>query len=135
MRLATGKSGQVRHERETFEGFRPAASSKITLNSKCYRDRLCKYLWRLRFVAFRTPTRWRPGFAKKRANWSSSATTSSAAGSPWNPITIISIRVISTTCDVYVALRDAFDAIKRQLEEYVRIQRGEVKSHQAPQAI
>ncbi len=37
--------------------------------------------------------------------------------------------------DVYVALRDAFDAIKRQLEEYVRIQRGEVKNHQAPQTI
>ncbi|QFY42094.1 ribosome-associated translation inhibitor RaiA [Candidatus Methylospira mobilis] len=34
--------------------------------------------------------------------------------------------------DVYVALRDAFDAAKRQLEEYTRIQRGEVKKHQAP---
>ena len=31
--------------------------------------------------------------------------------------------------DVYVALRDAFDAAKRQLEEHVRIQRGEVKKH------
>jgi ribosomal subunit interface protein len=31
--------------------------------------------------------------------------------------------------DVYVALRDAFDAAKRQLEEHVRIQRGEVKRH------
>jgi ribosomal subunit interface protein len=31
--------------------------------------------------------------------------------------------------DVYVALRDAFDAAKRQLEEYVRIQRGEIKNH------
>ena len=30
--------------------------------------------------------------------------------------------------DVYVALRDAFDAAKRQLEEYTRIQRGEVKT-------
>lgn len=31
--------------------------------------------------------------------------------------------------DMYVALRDAFSAATRQLEEYVRIQRGEVKSH------
>lgn len=31
--------------------------------------------------------------------------------------------------DVYVALRDAFQAITRQLEDYVRVQRGEVKSH------
>lgn len=36
--------------------------------------------------------------------------------------------------DVYVALRDAFDAAKRQLEEHVRIQRGEVKKHQAVEA-
>jgi ribosomal subunit interface protein len=31
--------------------------------------------------------------------------------------------------DVYVALRDAFDAAKRQLEDYGRRQRGEVKAH------
>jgi ribosomal subunit interface protein len=31
--------------------------------------------------------------------------------------------------DVYVALRDAFAAITRQLEDYVRRQRGDVKSH------
>lgn len=31
--------------------------------------------------------------------------------------------------DMYVALRDAFSAATRQLEEYVRIQRGEVKVH------
>jgi ribosomal subunit interface protein len=31
--------------------------------------------------------------------------------------------------DVYVALRDAFSAAARQLEEYVRMQRGEVKHH------
>jgi ribosomal subunit interface protein len=31
--------------------------------------------------------------------------------------------------DIYVALRDAFAAAARQLEDYVRIQRGEVKSH------
>jgi ribosomal subunit interface protein len=31
--------------------------------------------------------------------------------------------------DVYVALRDAFAAITRQLEDYARRQRGEVKTH------
>jgi ribosome-associated translation inhibitor RaiA len=31
--------------------------------------------------------------------------------------------------DVYVALRDAFASITRQLEEYARKRRGEVKSH------
>jgi ribosomal subunit interface protein len=35
--------------------------------------------------------------------------------------------------DVYVALRDAFDATKRQLEEVVREQRGDVKLHALPQ--
>jgi ribosomal subunit interface protein len=35
--------------------------------------------------------------------------------------------------DVYVALRDAFDAAKRQLEEVVREQRGDVKVHALPQ--
>ena len=35
--------------------------------------------------------------------------------------------------DVYVALRDAFDAAKRQLEETVRLQRGDVKVHDAVQ--
>jgi ribosomal subunit interface protein len=35
--------------------------------------------------------------------------------------------------DVYVALRDAFDAARRQLEEVVREQRGDVKVHQIPQ--
>ena len=33
--------------------------------------------------------------------------------------------------DVYVAVRDAFGAITRQLEDYVRRQRGEVKTHMA----
>lgn len=32
--------------------------------------------------------------------------------------------------DVYVAVRDAFDAAARQLEDYVRIQRGDVKTHE-----
>lgn len=31
--------------------------------------------------------------------------------------------------DVYVALRDAFDAAKRQLEDYGRRQRGDIKAH------
>ncbi len=32
--------------------------------------------------------------------------------------------------DVYVALRDAFDAAKRQLDEYGRKQRGDTKHHE-----
>ena len=32
--------------------------------------------------------------------------------------------------DVYVALRDAFDAAKRQLEDYARKIRGDVKTHE-----
>ena len=32
--------------------------------------------------------------------------------------------------DVYVALRDAFDAAKRQLEDYARKMRGDVKKHE-----
>jgi ribosomal subunit interface protein len=35
--------------------------------------------------------------------------------------------------DVYVALRDSFDAAKRKLEDLVRKQRGEVKSHEPAQ--
>lgn len=31
--------------------------------------------------------------------------------------------------DIYVAVRDAFDAAKRQLEDYARIRRGNTKSH------
>lgn len=34
--------------------------------------------------------------------------------------------------DVYVAVRDAFDAAKRQLEDYSRKLRGDVKEHEAP---
>lgn len=34
--------------------------------------------------------------------------------------------------DVYVALRDAFDAARRQLQDYVRIRRAKVKTHEAP---
>lgn len=33
--------------------------------------------------------------------------------------------------DVYVALRDAFDAVTRRLEDVVRLQRGAVKTHEA----
>lgn len=34
--------------------------------------------------------------------------------------------------DIYVAIRDAFDAMKRQLANYARRQRGDVKSHEEP---
>lgn len=34
--------------------------------------------------------------------------------------------------DVYVAIRDAFDAAKRRLEDYVRRRRGDVKHHEPP---
>ncbi|MEN8106886.1 MAG: HPF/RaiA family ribosome-associated protein [Pseudomonadota bacterium] len=34
--------------------------------------------------------------------------------------------------DVYVAIRDAFDAMKRQLEDYARKRRGKVKKHEPP---
>ena len=34
--------------------------------------------------------------------------------------------------DVYVAIRDAFDAAQRQLKNYVRKQRMEVKTHEIP---
>jgi len=35
--------------------------------------------------------------------------------------------------DVYVAIRDAFDAAKRRLEDYACLQRGDVKRHAQPQ--
>ena len=31
--------------------------------------------------------------------------------------------------DIYVAIRDAFDAARRKLQDYARKQRGDVKSH------
>ena len=34
--------------------------------------------------------------------------------------------------DVYVAIRDAFQAARRQLEDHARRERGEVKAHSAP---
>lgn len=36
--------------------------------------------------------------------------------------------------DVYVALRDAFDAAKRRLEDYARKIRGDVKKHEPKRA-
>lgn len=36
--------------------------------------------------------------------------------------------------DIYVVLRDAFDAAKRLLEDHVRKIRGKVKAHQPPRA-
>lgn len=35
--------------------------------------------------------------------------------------------------DVYVAVRDAFDAAGRKLEDLARLQRGDVKTHELPQ--
>jgi len=34
--------------------------------------------------------------------------------------------------DVYVAIRDAFAAAKRQIEDHARIRRGKVKTHEVP---
>lgn len=34
--------------------------------------------------------------------------------------------------DIYVAIRDAFDAMRRQIEEHARHQQGKVKTHEAP---
>jgi cold shock CspA family protein/ribosome-associated translation inhibitor RaiA len=34
--------------------------------------------------------------------------------------------------DIYVAVRDCFDAVRRQLEDYVRRRRADVKSHEVP---
>lgn len=34
--------------------------------------------------------------------------------------------------DVFVAVRDAFDAVDRRLEDYARRRRGQVKSHEVP---
>ncbi len=33
--------------------------------------------------------------------------------------------------DVYVAIRDAFEAMKRQLQDHVRVRRGKTKQHEA----
>ncbi len=32
--------------------------------------------------------------------------------------------------DIYVSIRDAFDALRRQLQEYARVRRGHVKPHE-----
>ncbi len=34
--------------------------------------------------------------------------------------------------DIYVSLRDAFDAMRRQLQDYMRVRRGNVKTHETP---
>jgi len=36
--------------------------------------------------------------------------------------------------DLYVALRGAFDAATRRLEDHARVQRGDVKRHSRPEA-
>jgi hypothetical protein len=35
--------------------------------------------------------------------------------------------------DIYVCIRDAFESARRQLEDYARILRGDVKHHAAPE--
>ena len=35
--------------------------------------------------------------------------------------------------DIYVAVHDAFDAAKRKLQDYARLQRQDVKTHEVPQ--
>ncbi len=81
-------------------------------------------------------------------------TVSSAVASLWSPAPTISIRGgfhqlrIHLTVpggeiivnrdpsehhaheDVYVAIRDAFDAARRQLEDHVRRMRGDTKAHE-----
>jgi ribosomal subunit interface protein len=37
-----------------------------------------------------------------------------------------------TAEDAYVVLRDTFDAVRRQLEDYERVRRGDVKHHEPP---
>jgi ribosomal subunit interface protein len=52
---------------------------------------------------------------------------------PGSEITISSERAQRAEhADVYVALRDAFDAVRRVLQDYARERRGEIKRH-APQ--
>ena len=34
--------------------------------------------------------------------------------------------------DIYVAIRDVFDSLRRQLEDYARFQQGKVKTHEGP---
>jgi cold shock CspA family protein/ribosome-associated translation inhibitor RaiA len=36
--------------------------------------------------------------------------------------------------DIYVAIRDAFNALGRQVEDHARIRRAEVKTHEAPES-
>lgn len=36
--------------------------------------------------------------------------------------------------DAYIAVRDAFEALRRQLEDHMRIRRGEVKRHRVQDA-
>lgn len=47
------------------------------------------------------------------------------------PGTEIALNRIHPNEDVYVAVRDAFDAATRKLQEHLKVQRGEVKTHEA----
>lgn len=46
----------------------------------------------------------------------------------------IALNRIHPNEDVYIAVRDAFDAVTRKLKEHIQVQRGEVKVHEAPAA-
>lgn len=50
------------------------------------------------------------------------------------PGTEIALNRIQPNEDVYIAVRDAFDAMTRKLKEHLQVQRGEVKAHEAPPA-
>ena len=58
-------------------------------------------------------------------------------------ITVPGEEIIASRCpqkhhaheDIYVAIRDAFKAARRQLEDYGRRRRGKVKQHTLPQAV
>ncbi|WP_017464143.1 HPF/RaiA family ribosome-associated protein [Dyella ginsengisoli] len=39
-----------------------------------------------------------------------------------------------THADVHVAVRDTFAALRRQLQDFLRVRRGEVKHHERPDA-
>jgi cold shock CspA family protein len=43
-----------------------------------------------------------------------------------------SSRYAAEADDLHVAIRSSFDAAERQLEDYVRLRRGDVKTHEEP---
>lgn len=49
------------------------------------------------------------------------------------PGTEIALTRVAPNEDVYIAIRDTFDAATRKVQEHIQVQRGEVKSHQVSQ--